>query len=251
MKNKKTYMAILLGLLVGAGSTVCADSIIFSASDDSFVVGSNTGLNRGTLTSANLRVDNTTWGHNYGLYKFDLSGLPALGAGESFQIDAVRMRFYTGLSNFGAGDSFVPVGIYSNQADWDESTVTYANAPAYAAGATEILDHFGLPGTPTPFTSPDTISAGGWLEYVGAGTKALVQDWVDGTTSNYGVSIMGTEFFGVNTDKQFLLQTKENPATGVQPRLIVDYTIIPEPATLGLVGFSALAMLIVRRKFSM
>ena len=246
MKNKNRYTAILLGLLVvGAGSTVFADVMTFGTSDDSWVNGNppSAGSNYGALTEIRLRHQNDTWGNNYSLAKFDVSALPA-----NIVVNSVRMRFFTRLVSWPGAANFSPVAIFNNTQDWDESTVTFANAPTYGAAAVKTLDHFGLVGfDDVYFTGANTITSGAWLEYTGAATIALVEGWADGSIANYGVSIMATEY--VDSDRSFFLQAKENPATSVQPNIVVDYTIIPEPATLSLFGVLGAAMLVVRRKF--
>jgi len=190
-----------------------------------------------------LRRQNDTWGNNYSLAKFDVSTLPA-----NIVVNSVRMRFYTRLVGWPGATNFSPVAIFNNTQDWDESTVTFANAPTYGATAVKTLDHFGLVGfDDVYFTGANTITSGAWLEYTGAETIALVEGWANGSIANYGVSIMATEY--VDSDRSFFLQAKENPATSVRPNIVVDYTIIPEPATMGLFGIFALALLAMRHRF--
>ncbi|MCF7863608.1 MAG: DNRLRE domain-containing protein [Kiritimatiellales bacterium] len=246
MKNSKTFGIGLIGLLAGIGS-VFADQMTLKASDDSWVNGNTPaiGINYGSDTSAALRYQNTSWGKNVSLYKFDLSALPA-----NIIVTSVRMRFYTALAAWPGPTNFAPVAIFQNTQDWSETNVTFATAPTYDAAPVETLDHFNIVANPTYFTGANTITAGGWLEFEGAGTVALVQGWAAGTIANDGVSVWGTGDF-LNDGRLFRLQTKENPATSVQPGLIVTYTIIPEPATLGLIGVAAAGVLLLRRFVSM
>lgn len=246
MKNKKKCTAILLGLLIVAGSAFGLEMTL-GTTDDAMVVGGAPGGNYGSATSMRIRWQNDAdWGRIYPLAKFDISALP-----NNIVVNWVRLRFYVALADdAGAGwpaaDDFPMVEMYNNLSDWDEGSVTFNTKPTIDAAAAETLDHFGLLGVDdVSFVSPNTISSGGWLEYVGAGTIALVSGWVDGTIPNYGVTIMGSGAY-TDTSRYFDLQTKDNPAGAVHPALIVDYTVIPEPATFGLIG--CLAALFIARK---
>ncbi|MCF7863607.1 MAG: DNRLRE domain-containing protein [Kiritimatiellales bacterium] len=221
MKHAKAISIWMAGLLVWGGQFLFADTISLGTTDDSWVNGNSPagiGVNYGTLSSMRVRRDNDTWGNNYSMAKFDLSALPG-----NIRINNVRLRFYTGLTTWPAvPTNFSPVAIFNNTQDWNESTVVFSNAPAYTATPVATLDHFGLPGSEIYFTGTNTISAGAWLEYSDAATKALVQGWVVGSVPNYGVSIKATEF--VDSGRLFSLQTKENAASGVRPMLVVTYT---------------------------
>ncbi len=166
-----------------------------------------------------LKHQNSTWGSNYALARFDFSSLP-----QNITVSSARMRFYVGLNNWPGATDFAPVAIFNNTQEWAESTVTFDSAPTHHAAAAETLDHFGLVGVDDiPFTGANTITAGGWLEYTGAGMMALVQGWADGSVSNCGVSIKGTGAF-LDSDRLFELQCKENGFAGVRPQLLIGYT---------------------------
>lgn len=253
MKNKKTHMAILLGLLAGAGSAAFADQVTLNASDDSAALGADPSGNYGGLTFTRIRNQTSAdWGQSHVLAKFDLSALPALGAGQSFKVNYARMRFYTTLTSDDASwpNSFPELELYNNTSDWAEGTVTYNTRPTYDAAPVEILDHFGLDGiNPVKFTAPDTVSSADWLEFDTLGIAGMVEGWINGTTGNYGVTIKGSASSYTDSSRYFDPLTSEHPTASIHPALIVDYTIIPEPATFGLFGMVGAAMLFVRRKF--
>ncbi|MEA2069463.1 MAG: DNRLRE domain-containing protein, partial [Verrucomicrobiota bacterium] len=179
MRNIRSILMLLAGCVLLMGQSLFADQLVLEASDDSWVNGSNPSKtnNYGTATRTVIRYQNATWGFNYALYKFDTSALPA-----NIEVNSVRMRFYTGLSwNNGTPTNFAPVAIFNNTQDWDESTVTFNTAPTYDATATDTREHFGTTENPgNYFTGTNTINTGGWLDYQGAGTVALVQGWADG-----------------------------------------------------------------------
>jgi len=246
MKIKKTIAVVLLGLLVVASSAFCVQ-VTLHTSDDSFVSGAGPNANYGGNTFMRIRHQSASdWGNYFPLAKFDLSPLPS-----NIVVNSARMRYYVALTDDGgpgwpAADDFPAVAAYNNLQDWAEGTVTYNNRPTSDAAAADTLDHFGLISVDEVyFTSPNTISSGGWLEYVGAGMVSLVQDWANGITPNYGVTIKGTGDY-TDTSRYFDLQSKENGNPAVHPTIIVDYTVIPEPATFGLIG--CLVALFIARK---
>jgi len=115
--------------------------------------------------------------------------------------------------------------MYKNTSAWDEGTVTGLTAPTFDATALETIGQFvAAAGTNTvPFTGANTIdkNAGGWLEFSGPNTLALVQGWVNGTIPNNGVGISAT--VANDTDRLFWLQTKEALAAGAHPQLILEF----------------------------
>jgi hypothetical protein len=121
--------------------------------------------------------------------------------------------------------NFSSIAIYKNTSAWDETTVTGLTVPTFDATAVDSTGEFvAAAGTNTvPFTGANTIdkNAGGWLEFSGSNTLALVQGWVNGTIPNNGVGISATV---VNdTDRLFWLQTKEALAAGAHPQLILEF----------------------------
>lgn len=218
MKNTKLFIGALVGFLPCVVHSLHADTVVLGASDDSWVYPWSPESNYGTLPTMRLRHQNDTWGNNYSLAKFDLTGLPS-----SIRVDDVRIRFYAVLASWPGPTNFAPVAIFNNTQDWAEGTVTFDNAPTHGASAAATLDHFGLTGSEVYFTGTNSINSASWLEYRDAGTKALVQGWADGIIPNYGVSIRATGDF-VSDERSFYLQTKENPTASVRPMLIVDYT---------------------------
>lgn len=246
MRNIKLGLILIAGLLVWTNHSLFADQIIAGASHDSWVDGNSTEANYGTHNPVRLRFENATWGNNYSMFKFDLTTLP-----ENITVTSVRMGFFTALGSWPTGGAnFAPVAIFKNTQDWAESTVTFSTAPVTDATATETLDHFGLSSSPVYFTGANTLvpSDTGWLYYQSVDTVALVQGWIDNPASNYGVSVMGTGAF-LDTERRFQFNSSEAGFAPVRPQLVVDYTIIPEPATLSLFGVLGAAMLVVRRKF--
>ncbi len=242
MKNRNTILMMLAACLTGLVGIASADQIFLEASDDSWVNGNSQDANNGGATAGVIRYQSATWGQNLSLFKFDISTLPA-----NIEVTSVRMRFYTSLSSWPVGGTnFAPVAVFNNTQDWDETNVTFANAPTYNATAIETLDHLGASWNPVYFTGTNTIDSAGWMEFQGAGTVVLVQGWADGTIDNFGITMWGAGDF-LPDQRSFRPQTKEHSNSALHPEIIVNYTIIPEPATMGLIGFVAAGLLVVRR----
>ena len=240
MKNKKKYTAILLGLLVGAGGSAFADTIAVHSADTALLVGGSPAANFGGIMR--LRHDNTAdWGNEKAVEKFDIAAIQAtLGVGESVVVNSARIGFWasrTGGSWDGA-QTYPEITLHMNLSDWDGSTVTWATAPSLYIAANSSANTIGI----IDFTA-NPLTSDGWLYFDDALTAAMVEGWVNGTIADYGVTV-GVNGPVTDTTRLLDLQTAD-----WGNELFVDYTIIPEPATLGLVGMVGAAMLVVRRKF--
>ena len=217
-----------------------------STSDDSMVVGAD--INGNYCENSFMRIrhqSSADWGNYFPIVKFDLSALP-----KRVTVNEVRMRYYVGLSDdsgpgWPSADNFPPVAYFYNLQNWNETNVTYSNRPECSTNPVETLDHFGLTGIDEVyFTGTNLISSGGWLEFTDESTRNLVQGWADGSISNYGITIKGTEAYA-DTSRYFDLQSKNNSSSEVHPTLIIDFTVIPEPVIFGFIG--CLAAIFIER----
>jgi hypothetical protein len=198
-------------------------TMALDASDDATVAFYNPAdeQNFGTNTVMEVRNDVVVVAS---LATFDLSSLASL----PIEVTGAKIRFYADLpdSVWDNGlENFPPVAIYKNTSAWDEGTVTGLTAPTFDSTAIETVGQFvAAGGTNTvPFTGANTIdkTAGGWLEFGGSNTLALVKGWVNGSIPNNGVAISAT--VANDTDRLFWLQTKEALAAGAHPQLILEF----------------------------
>ena len=81
----------------------------------------------------------------------------------------IRDRYLTA-----APDSSSPVYMYRISQDWSESSVTWNTKPSYSSSEISSL----------------AISTSGWKEW---DATSVVQDWVEGTITNYGVAFVTEE----------------------------------------------------------
>ena len=115
---------------------------------------------------------------------------------------------------------------------WDETTVTFNTVPGYDG---TVQDSTYIPGGSYNDQTVDT-----WRTWDLTG---LTQDWLDGTTTNHGISLIPSGY--MRTMKGF--RTKEFGTTQYRPYLKLD--AVPEPATLMMSVVAVLAVL--RRRHEM
>jgi hypothetical protein len=153
-----------------------------------------------------LKLLNKLNEREYGLYRFDLSGIPA-GA----QINAATARFYHFKSDAPQG----AVNLYRITADWTEAAADWASM------ANRFEDQVMAVIPPGPADQS-------WVEI---NLTALVQAWVNGGLPNYGILLQATA-----TDNEALYSSREAGASE-QPQLTV---IIgngpPSPVTVSVTG---------------
>jgi len=243
MKINKKYAAIFLGLLIGASNAFSA-SVTLSVSQDANVFVPN--IAQGTWTDMRIRWQSADdWGRNYPIIQFDLTGLP-----NNIVVNYARFAFWTytiddGGPDWPIDDDFPLLSMYRITNAWTEAD---APEPLIDSSAVETQDSFDPGGAGNKFTDPDIIvsNKAAWIFFDGLAVAALVQSWANGLTNNYGVEIQGTGSY-TDTSRYFHMLSHDHPTPAVHPYLYVDYTPIPEPATIGIIGLLA-AMFFARKR---
>jgi hypothetical protein len=150
-------------------------------------------------------VSNLYVGNGYTTFvQFNLAGLPA-GITAS-QIAAAKVTFFVNRVNT-AGT----VNISQVTGTWNESTVTYATAPA------------------TSSVPAATFAAGTAGQFVTVDITALVQAWVTNPTANYGIALS-------SSTADILLDSKENDETAHSADLTVTVTSMGATGATGAQG---------------
>ena len=104
-----------------------------------------------------------------------------------------------------------PVEVYSITEDWSESEVTWNNQPDPAGS---LADTFLVNSTTRqPYTADLT---------------GLVEDWVDGTTANYGVMLKLGQARG---DTRAACASSDNGTAALRPELEIDWHTTGAPIT--------------------
>jgi hypothetical protein len=137
-----------------------------------------------------------------GLVRFDLSSIPA-GA----EIVEARLHVYFLRSCYFQGHSQArTVTIYRTKSSWSEGTVTWQGRPGYA-------ESYGWASVGV------TESSLGWHSM---DVTNLVRKWVDGTSSNFGLTIRAPEGSGDDFIR-FGVVASESSGTAYDPYLEVEY----------------------------
>lgn len=131
--------------------------------------------------------------------KFDLSSIPV----NARVVDA-DLKLYQ-YDTFGTDD--LTIGLYNVTGDWDESTITWNLQPTSSTDA-EI-------------TNDITAGATTWESW---DIDALVQGWLDGTITNYGMVLKDTDESSVDTIAYFYTSDYTTDTTK-RPELEIDYYI--------------------------
>lgn len=151
--------------------------------------------------------------------QFDLSAIPA---GASVVSAAISLP----NDQNGVNGSMLPIEIHRNTASWNENTVTYNNAPAFIAGAA---------------ATTSTANLYGWNDW---SATALVQDWLNGTYPNYGVTVMSptaesslTDWYREYYSSDHILTSGSASLIAERPKLTITYTVGSQPQKPGYIGF--------------
>lgn len=175
-----------------------------------------------------------------GLTMFDLG---AIAPGST--INSVSLTLHMSMTSAGATD----VSLHTLLANWGEGA---SDAPGgEGAGVAAAVDDATWLHTSfnTGFwtnaggdfaassSAATSVNAVGFYTWSSSQMAADVQQWVDSPGANFGWLLQGNESAS-NTSKRF--DTRENATLAFRPTLVVDYTPIPAPGGLALVGVGLL-----------
>jgi hypothetical protein len=150
----------------------------------------------GNLTYCDVGNNATTIRRTY--IKFDLSTVPANAA----VVDAdLKLYHYNG-----SGTDDFTIGLYKVTSAWDESTITWNLQPTCSVDA-EITSNI--------------TAAIAWKSW---DIDTLVQAWLDGSITNYGVVLKDTNESSVNTIAYFRTSDYTSD-TSKRPELVIYYYI--------------------------
>ena len=131
--------------------------------------------------------------------KFDLSSIPT-----DVRVTDADLKLYQYSAN--GTDNFV-IGLYKITNDWDESTIDWDPQPTSSTDAEITIDI--------------TAAAITWKSW---DIDTLVQGWLEGTITNYGMVLKDTDESSVNTIAYFYTSDYITDTTKC-PKLEIDYYI--------------------------
>ena len=176
-----------------------------------------------------------------GLFEFDLSQIEAAAAGNAYTIDSVTLTVTTSSAGGSGGSANqFNLSILGSNSDFDESVVTWNNAPS-AAGGTVGTFLTSATFNPTVVSTAQTFANS--TAFSSAAANALA-----GSDNTLRLIMTASIENGGYLTR---LNTNENGTPTARPTLTVNYTVVPEPVSGVLVGLgSALMCFSRRRKYS-
>ena len=167
------YRILLPLMLKGTSPAV---EIRLSAAADAYVFEGEADTNTGShlYLFAGYDADETMQRTTRSLLRFDLPGDSATAVEEA----SLRI-YYAGYSDIEGRIRLTTVRAVADS--WQETTVTWANQPSTG-------DHYG-----GLSTTANDVSLGVYKEI---DITTLVQEWLDGSTPNYGIYLIGPEMSG-------------------------------------------------------
>ncbi len=220
---------LVIGLVLGLVSTSWATVVTLDAVADSHVASNSADYNYGTETGLSVYNKST----NTGCKAYMRFELPAdFGTATS-----ATMRIVVSYQGKPWNSSYNVYGLNDTASgqDWGETTITWNNAPAndtssssdFTSDATNV-GSFGVTGYKhvNEVGAAKTVSTAELLSFINADTDRAV-------------TLMINDINTYNASNAFA--SREN-TTYAAPQLVMDYTPIPEPATIGLLtlGFGFL-----------
>lgn len=166
--------------------------------------------------------------HHWMLIQWDLSGIDSGAVVTDVTLQLQMLEYGTGITDVYVIDTGA----------WTETGVTWNS---YEAASTDTL--LG--------SMPGVAVNAGLTTFNNAALTTVVQDWVDGDRTNLGLVFKWNSPAPPGTGGEYAVgdnfATREHAGSYIDPQLVVD--VIPEPATLGLVGVMGAALVFIRKRF--
>ncbi|MBI3623555.1 S8 family serine peptidase [Candidatus Pacearchaeota archaeon] len=134
--------------------------------------------------------------YNLPFLEFNLTKLQEIN--KSIDILGSNLTLYNSYSTLGSGGSSYIFGVIQS---WNESTITYNNRPSLGASYSYALIN------PSSFVTYDLTS--------------LVKEWINGSSTNYGLEISPTTTF----DHWAYLLSSETGGSTTRPKFVIDYQV--------------------------
>ncbi|MFQ6118938.1 MAG: DNRLRE domain-containing protein, partial [Methanosarcinales archaeon] len=172
-------------------------AVIQPSGADTYVREDQSTTNYGT--APNMYVRSKTGSRSHAFIKFDLSSIPR---GSNIISANLSLYMYT------APTASRTYNIYKITSDWNETTITWNNAPTVSA-------------TPTSSSSTGTTN-NVWLNW---SVTSDVQYFLDNPSNNYGWMINDSSEGSADYFANF--SSKENATSSLRPKIYVEYKIPP------------------------
>lgn len=266
---KNVMVVLVLCAVAGMSGTVQAENITLTLQDglndytgtsDTFVTGTSSEVNYNFGASGGMYTGNydSTHGPYRALVKFDLGSLPA-GVGAADIVSATLKLWYYNAS--GAGGA-IEVSAYRAASNWGEGTSgggvntggacwNYAvyNTTQWSNTSTDGGDFYGTSGSLNDTSNPydtETGCASGSGRWNDWSLTNMVKEWVGGTYTNYGVTLVSPNA----EDDPIYRRAKWYTAdfTTADKRPILEIVYVPEPCTMSILGVGLIAGGLLRKR---
>ena len=237
MKIQKWLLAILLTVTL---SMAQASLITISAPEADTYLRENQATTKFGSDTQMLVGDLGFNSSFHGLARFDLSSIQALGTlGVDYNINSVSL---TGTRT-SAGQNSLNIILYEYGFDFVEANATWNDPDGDGSGATGDTSVGGTFGTQLTSQTADTSDVTVTLPDSEAFRAAI-----SGALSEGHINfLLASEDDGSGGSSDFF-RFQQNDGSNTSPlALSVDYTVIPEPATMSLLGLSGVTILLLRR----
>ena len=197
------YLLILYATILFHPISVLAEVITLTPVKDTYVTQNNVGSSYGSSTLLQTKFKEGS--KREALLQFDLFGIP-----QGALITTAHLRLYSGYSRKFRKDTATRV--YATLGSWSEST-TWNTKPPRAS------------------SYEDSIAVTSTRQYFQWNITNLVQDWVDGVETNYGVTI--------RSEGGGELYFSSREASSNKPILYIEYSSPPPSPILYVTSFGA------------
>ncbi|MBN1555122.1 MAG: PEP-CTERM sorting domain-containing protein [Phycisphaerae bacterium] len=257
MMGRKLWMMGVVGLILT--STCAADTITFDETEMARLISgsvdSNVWYKTTPLGTNNGEDACLLGGYNWkttAVMRFTDLGELSLGAGQSVVVNSASLKLY--IANYSGSASALAVDVFEMlRGDWvyNESSWKWVNNTGWwSSNSAEWGAHYPS-SSAAPVASLPLYGNYQTLASVSLPTD-MIEAWInDG--DNYGVRLASNRETTAGTDRMYIAagNAGEYGSYGVtaayRPQLEIDYTIIPEPTTLSLIGCGALLTLLRKK----
>ncbi|MHC4752127.1 MAG: DNRLRE domain-containing protein, partial [Planctomycetota bacterium] len=194
---------LLVAATIAVNSPACADTVQLYPDADTFISSNYPDNNYGGSTA--LLVGKPSGGGNQHA-RIRFSGIPS---GATMNSATLRLYRYTGIGAF-------TLAVQSASRSWSENTLTWNTS-----------------GSTNRWTTPEaTYYMSNITGYLSVDVTAHVQQWADGTRSNYGFHLSANDEWTVDPGNQRGFYSREYSSTSYRPRLEIVYTTAAQSATI-------------------
>jgi hypothetical protein len=184
-----------------------ANGAIYTGTQDAYIFNQEPGTAHDGVYLKTYRDSNKCI-----LIRFDVSSIP-----QGAQVTSAKLELWVARRN---NSTSAVVQLFGVLRPWQESTVTW-NSPWSLAGCKGIgTDRAQDPAASTTLKNQDTWAA--WQNAPLADLAGLVQTWVQDSSQNYGMLLVGVEVTSLSQEWQ-MYSSEWGSGPGQRPRLTVTY----------------------------